>query len=457
MTATGNAKHQAARATTADRVATLRTEISAQLAVIGRLHAQLADLADTRQSVGLPFQTPAARDRADQMARLDRVAARTPNSVPPSGPVAAPVTMPAVAASAEILFTLRQHLTRFTRALIGRYDDKGRFVPGPLAQADLAEHAGWHAAMADYRAEREQWRATIRRDRDAGLCAWPPRPAPVRPAEPAGRNPLVTDPPVSDADVDELLTHLRRVVEHYISRAGLASLLRELEHLEDVALTVLDGVPASEPAPRPTCPWCGRDTLALIHRERSDDVGLHPTRGLIRCVGRHECRCTHPTCACHRGRRHEWHRAAGAADTWTQLANLQTKHQELITLETKALDALERIRGLHRPEYDDGTPAHVIVFESDLPDDHECSSRCYVYVDDASPAYRIGEIEGGTPHHAVPVCAACGDPLADQWPDDYEFDGAVVGLPVFWPCPTIRALDPDQTTTDSPGTDSPDQ
>lgn len=414
--ATGNVKHRAAQAAAVERLQVLRGDIHTQLATIAKLHRQLADLADTRQRVGMPFQTPAAREAADRSARLDRVAARTPNSVPPSGPVPAPVTMPSVSAAAEILFTLRSHVQRYARALIGSYDAQSAFHPGPLTIADLRDHADWHAAMATWRTTYQAWRTQVQADRAAGVCTWPHQPAPTAPPAPAGRNPLVVDPPSSDADVDQLLAHIGRLVDHYTNKPRLYDLLRELEHLQDVALTVLDGVPAKEPAPRPTCPWCGRQSLALIHRERRDKhTGLIRVE-VIRCEGTHTCTCTHETCACHRGRRHEWHRAARPPENWYTLANLQNKHQELTAMETNALDAINRIRQLH-------FETNLQPWAGDCPTpaehQHQALSERYAICLDCPP---LGQ-----------VCAHCADLTEDPIAN--------------WPCPTIQALELDQTDT----------
>lgn len=383
-TATGNAKHQAAQRAAAARSLELRVEIHQLLDTIARLDAQVADLLDSRQSIGPGFQSPASRQRADQQVRADRAAARglvgrvttlgqawmNTTTVLGTGATAAPVTMPAASARAEILFTLQQHIRRLARPAV--------LVALEAEQTEIE---------------------------DAGLCTWP-------------RRDIVRHRPVSDGDVRRLTTDLARLVDGYTNRKGLHALIRDLEHLEETARTVLDGVPAKQQAPRPTCPWCGRDSLVLVHREHGHDVRI------IRCDGDHPCTCTRRFCPCHqpRPRRHEWHQAAGAADTWPALARLQNDYEETTRMETQALDAIARIRQLHEP-----VPIHP--WAEECPDQHE------QHWTEASNADGL-------------ICLGC-DPTYVECASCYDDEGNAR----LWPCPTVEAIDtPDPDSTEQEGT-----
>lgn len=374
----GNAKHQAAVERATEAIAQLRTELRAQLAAVVDLAEQLADLVDTRQSVGLGFQTPEGKELANKQAAADRAAARgltgridtlgqgwmNTTTVLGTGQVPAPVTMPAVSVSAEILFTLRHHVDRLGRRAIA-----------------------------------------------AGLCLLPRLP--------------------ENADVDVLAGRLIRLVDMLNDRRELQALARDLTHLEAQASDIVNG-PAKTNHPGP-CPWCGQHSLVIHHREKGRDSAF------IRCAGTHPCRCEHTFCDCQTNpirHRHEWINSGRAAHNWHTLVRLQRNYQETLDMETKALDAIERVRQLHRPEYDDGEPAYTFVV-TNVPADHECTDQCIAQA----------EVDGADATlHAVLCCAACGDPLQADWPQEYPGDGSVVGLPVFWPCPTARALELDQPT-----------
>lgn len=381
MTA-GNAKHQAAVAAAAEQVVKLRADIHRQLDVVVELAAHLEDLADTRQSVGLGFITPEGRELADKQARADRLAARTPNSVPPSGPVPAPVTMPAVSASAEILFTLRHHVDRLGRRAIA-----------------------------------------------AGLCLIPRLP--------------------ENADIADLATRLRTLVDLITSQRRLAELLRELDHLEEISSNVVDG-PAKTNHPD-ACPWCGRHTLVIHHREPGRDTPV------IRCEGIHLCQCTDPWCPCHRPApahkrpRHEWVNSGRATHTWPQLAREQNHRKELMAIETKATAAVERARQLHQPRtitYPDGSvwTSFVHVPRDQAPADHVCEVVVTEPLADDDPRLwqpYCQDTGNGHSWHAVQICASCGD-----GGDSGDAEHAVI-----WPCPTYRALELDQPDVADAGAD----
>lgn len=390
----GNVKHQAAVAATADQVDELRGDIHRQLQVLRDLDTTLEHLVSTRQSVGLGFMTEAATAARDKQVHADREAARggTLQSLGPvaqrvrwarsttvlgTGQVAAPVTMTAVSASAEIVFTLQHHVRRLAR-------------PAAIAAA-----------------------ATI----------------------PGGKG----RPPIgltTDADIEGLTRQLDDLVDAYTNTQGLQALLRELDHLEELGLEVTEG-PARSSHPD-VCPWCGRPTLVIHHREKGRDAQF------IRCEGRHACECSYEWCDCHRNpirNRHEWVNSGRAAHTWHQLHNLQTKRKELAMLETKALDAIERIRELHTPTYvvDGVEYTHRVMVPGDeiaqLAPDHECVTAgfdaCEIYPDD--PAASV---------HYVPACSEC-QVTVDDGP----------GYRIY-PCPTIRAIDPPEPAAEQPAGDT---
>lgn len=355
---TGNAKHQAAVEATAERVLELRADIATELQVLVDLADQLEDLADTRQSVGLGFMTEDLRRLADQQARADRAAVRTqPEREIPgtdwmnaaailgSGQVPAPVTIAAVSASAEISFALQHHIRRLAPAAV-------------RAAAVLVP--GGH-----------------------------------------GRLPAA---PSSEGDVAQLVEHLALLVDVYSSRPGLEEILRDLDQLEATAREVVDG-PARTRHPEP-CPWCGRPSLVIIHREQGRDTQL------IRCAGRHACECDYEFCDCHRNpfrNRHEWVNSGRAAHTWNELSNLQNARKELAQMETKALDALERVLAVHQPTAGAWVDtAQVAEINALLDDPHVCNDEC----------------EGDA--HLVFACGTCADSDGGWQP---------------YPCATVRALD----------------
>lgn len=392
----GNLKHQAAAERTSERVAELRYDIRRQLLVLVDLDHTLEDLAGTRQSVGLGFMTPEARAAADKQAAIDRGIARgaarisTPglawlgssHIASPAGAAAAPVTMAAVSVSAEILFTLQQHVRRLAK---------------PARELAVRHEAEQLAAPPEIT--------------DDGTVTFR-----------VMLHPLSVEPPTSDGDVVELARHLGRLVEYYASRPGLEAILRELDHLEQKARDVVDG-PSKSNHPEP-CPWCGQHSLVIHHRA--------PGRAemFVRCEGRHRCVCDDEWCACHRnGRhRHEWVNAGraknpvGGRDRYS-LASLITYRKEQAVLETKALDTLERIKALHQPIWTDADDnvhtQYVQVAAEDLAQhapDHVC-------VETGLDACEAPDHEHpGAALHSVPACVECqtttedGDPARYVWP-----------------------------------------
>lgn len=377
----GNVKHQAAVEKTAARVAELHAEISTSLEKIVVLAGRLDDLADTRQSAGLGFMTEQTKQLANKQTERDRAAARNQHAprqhvglkflnaaaVLGSGQVQAPVTINAVSVAAEIRYALLHHLRRMSRTALLRVLEE--------EQASAEDH---------------------------GACPWP-------------RSAITSTALDTDATTRVLAERLQLLVAGYRNRLNLQALSRELQHLEERARDVIDG-PARTNHPDP-CPWCGRRSLVILHRQDGQDVQI------VRCEGHHACECDHEFCDCHRNptrNRHEWINSGRAAHTWHGLHNLQTKRKELAILETKALDAIDQIRELHQPvayypDADDcNDPTHADQHvEAHLSNDAICT---------ACPPTRH-------------VCSTCVDPE----PDEY------VQSPLAWPCPTVQACDLDNT------------
>ncbi len=388
MTPAGNLKHQAAVAATSEQVLVLRSDIREQLTVLVGLVAKLEYLADTRQSVGLGFLTAEGKELANKQTRTDRAAARGQHrargvglkflnsaAVLGTGQVEAPVTMTAVSASAAVLFTMQHQINRLTKT----------------ALLVVLEHE---------QTEQE----------DQGRCTWP-------------RNTLTAVPPTSDGDVDKLAGHLARLVDVYSNRPGLAAMLRDLQRAEADAREVIDG-PAKTNHPEP-CPWCGRHSLAVHHRD------LGRAEMFIRCDGTHRCVCDDETCDCHRNptrNRHEWVNSGRAKNTVSgrsphALTTLIDRRKETTRMEALALDAITTIRAMHQPFWidadGDSHTFYVLVAGTDLEQlapDHTCidlgHDACDVVADD--PASSL---------HSVPGCVECqtrtdvdGQPGHRVWP-----------------------------------------
>lgn len=385
---TGNLKHQAAVAATADKVVGLRIDIHAQLTALVKVADLLEELADTRQSMGAGFISAdmlEARAKADAATRqairipTSRVAEQGPGldwmrAMPgrASGASPAPVTMPAVSVLAEVIFTLRHHIRRLGRT-------------------------GLLVALEAEQAEQE----------DAGVCAWPPRRI----------TRIGIDPDATrTATVRSLAERLDALVDGYTNRVDLAAILTDLDNLRDKASDVIDG-PAKTNDPEP-CPWCGQNSLVIHHRSPGRDAAF------IRCQGRHACECDWDWCNCHRNpvrNRHEWVNSGRATHTWTALKNLQNTRKELTRMETLALDALDRIRTLHAEQ-------QLFPWAGDCtsPDEHR----------DSWEAPTVGDVLICPNCEPVgTVCAYC-LALAD------DVDEAA------YPCPTIQAIDAPTTAPD---------
>jgi hypothetical protein len=400
---TVNAKHQAALAAQDDEAAVLRGDITDTLAILVDLAAHLEALTDSRQRLRARVVTEETRAIFDKQTRLDRAAARgqvgriedtglgwmnNPARIG-TGQVQAPVqTMPALSVVAEIRFTIRHHIRRLGRP----------------AKLIALEH--------------EQTLAE-----DHNVCPWPRHAV------------LVTSLDVGDAGIAHLAQRLAVLVAGYTNRRDLRAIKRELDHLEEAALDITEGMPGKSALPigSETCPHCGRNTLVLLSRV----PGQHAL--VVKCEGTHRCECTWEFCDCHRNprkNRHEWINSGSAAHTFNELHNLQTKRKELTILETKALDAIEQIRTIHQPTVtlEDGTtaPARFPLTGDAVPAHHVCNDDCRT--DD--------EFDGpdGPVVHQVDLCGVCGAvPLTSGYdPDPSE----------VWPCTTYRATQLDDNTTD---------
>ncbi|HXH77292.1 hypothetical protein [Nocardioides sp.] len=401
MTGAGNTKHQVAVEKTADLVAQLQAEISSTLTVVVDLVGRLEDLADTRQSVGLGFMTEQTKDLANKQTRADRAAARNLHparahvglkflngaAVLGSGQVEAPVTMNPVSVVAEIHFAVFQHLRRLSRPALLRLLEH--------EQIGLEDHA---------------------------ICPWP-------------RNPISTTAlDVNETNLKVLADRLSNVVSSYRNRPNLQAILRDLEQLEERARDVIDG-PSRTNHPD-ACPWCGRRTLVILHREFGRDVQV------VRCEGTHACVCDHEFCDCHRNptrNRHEWVNSGRAAHTWHALHNLQTARKETIRMETLALDAITRIRAMHQPFWIDGdgdSRTYYVLIGGDEIDQYAPDHVC---IDIGTDACQVYDDEPASSLHSVPGCIEC----------QVTHDNSGQPGNRLWPCATYRAT---QLETDSPDT-----
>jgi len=388
-----NTRHAAALEEREITMAELRDDIRDTLRHLVALDQQLAAIAEDRDQPTLGFQTPDSKAAQSRATILDRAAARGlharradvglaflnggPN--PGSGTVAAPVAIAATSAAAGIRYGLLHHLRRLTRTA---------------------------TALA---AELEQTALD-----DDNACPWP------RPA--VDGQPL----PV-DATTAQIAQRLWDHVRGYTNRPGLQAIRDDLDTIEDTARDVTDG-PSKSNHPDP-CPWCGRQTLVVHHREHGQRTQT------IRCEGTHRCQCDYTFCGCHRNprdNRHEWVNSGRAANTWHQLHNLITARKEAAHMETRATQAIEEIRNLHQPTITTAEgevlPARFPLAGGAVPAHHVCNDQCTRVSDD-------GPDDDPDVVHEVDLCGTCGQvPLhTGEEPDPDE----------LWPCPTYRAADLD--------------
>lgn len=378
-----NARHVEARDHTAVLIAALRVDIAAQLMILVTLTHQLDDLADTRQAMGLGFQTAEAREARARQDAADRAAARghsgritrtglgwmNPVTIAASGPTEAPVTMPAVSVSAQILMGLRHRIRRLARpAFAALRTEPGIGTPGA--------------------------------------------------ATPAAARLAATRVDPADASVDYLANRLLSLVEITTRRAELEAILRDLEHMTRLASDVVDG-PARTNHPD-VCPWCGRSTLVIHHREPGRDAAF------IRCEGNHACRCNYEWCPCQRPGnrdRHEWINSRHATNDWHQLRRDQEHRRDEVNLERIARDTLDEIRALHQR-----LPLFPVVDDCPSATDHSAEHW--------APDPETGEAICTACPPAAFACSTCRDP--DGWYHP-------------WPCVTATAPGDAQDATDATG------
>jgi hypothetical protein len=386
-----NARHAAALEQRQVTMAELRDDIRTTLRHLVALDRQLAAIAEDRDQVVLGFQTPDSRAAASKATALDRAAARglharreqpglaflnADSTTPASGRVAAPVAIAATSAAAGIRYGLLHHLRRLTRT--------ATIVALELEQTALE---------------------------DDNACPWP-------------RPEIAGAPLPADATTRELAQRVYDHVRAYANRPGLQAIRDDLDRLEEQARDVTDG-PSRSNHPD-ACPWCGRQSLVVHHREQGQPVQI------IRCEGSHACRCDYSFCGCHRNpreHRHEWVNSGRAANTWHQLHNLVTARKEAAAMEYRATEALEQIRQLHRPviiDAHDGAelPARFPLTGDAVPEHHTCNDQCTLVSLD-------GPEDDPDVVHEVDLCGTCGQvPL---------HTGAEPHRDELWPCPTYRA------------------
>lgn len=382
-----NARHAAALEQREITMAELRDDIRKTLRHLVHLDRALGAIAEDRDQIVLGFQTPDSRKAQSKATALDRAAARGLHAhrdepglaflnggpMLGSGRVVAPVAIAATSAAAGIRYGLLHHLRRLTR-------DAGRLA------AELEQ-----TALEDDQA-----------------CPWP--------------RPLVAGQPLpTDATTAQLAQRLWDHVRAYANRPGLESIRDDLDKLEEAARDVTDG-PSKTNHPDP-CPWCGRQSLVVRHRDNGQPVQI------IRCEGDHACTCDYAFCGCHRAprtHRHEWVNSGRAANTWHQLHNLISSRKEATAMEYRATEALEQIRQLHRPvvvdEHDGELPARILM--SEPPEQHDCNDQCEEIPDEPDQPITM---------HAVDICGTCGmHPLVS---------GEEPHRDELWPCATYRAAD----------------
>lgn len=408
----GNAKHQAALAKKKEQVHQLRADIGEVLDRLVALDGQLELLADTRQATGLGFLTPDARAAADDQAVYDRLVRRTQPARPlglkflnreasavGTGPVPAPVTLPAVSASAEIAFTIQHHVRRLAKRLM------------PIVDAIQDDN---YAAFA----------RILRTQEAGGFCYWPQRLLRVET--------LFANPPKTEGTLVDLAGHLKRLVETYPNRDELAAILRDLRFQEAAAAGVVEG-PAAIPYNQP-CPWCGRDSL-VIHQRATGRDELH-----VRCEPQdrqHACTCDDEWCPCHRNpwrHRHEWasslYPKSVDGRNRSSLTRLIEIRKEEAVIEHKATDARQRALALHAE-----IPICLWASECDDPE-HHGSRGAWVEPEDGD------ELICTLCPTSQSTCAHCRD---------------IEGNPVSWPCETVQALELDPPTDTTETTNQPQE
>lgn len=380
---TGNAKHQAAIAASAQDTETLRLEINSLVIELVELAAKLEPLASTKASIGFGFLSQRAQETRLKQEKAERLALRVSASDMadsalgldfmrasagrPSGPIAAPVTITPASCLAEILFALQQHVRKIQRnALIAARS----MVPGskPLTDEQL-------------------------KDPKAVILAY--------------HKPIDAPDDFTIPVLAERLDLYTQVIEE---RPTLRAIIRDLTHLRDMANEVVNPSKTNFGDP---CPWCDRPTLTVFNPATSEQ------HIRITCEGDHACFCDDQWCACQRNTtkdghtfRHEWINTGRASNpiggrSRNALVQLIADRKETARLETINTDAVERIRELHYQE-------ELAPFIQD------CDVATHRHHD--GPVCLEGSV-------AAVICGHCYDLTADY-------------RAAAWPCPTIQALEP---------------
>lgn len=413
------AKQHVAAAAKSDLIDQLRADIATELTTLVEQATQLRAIAGTRHRVGPRFLSPATRERLDDQVREDRKARRTlpvrvdkktgepvlgqdwlnrDTALAGVGEAPAPAQPAITSADADILFTLQHWVQRLARIL------------------------------------RDQLKAA-----DAGqFCLWPAPPAAV----------IHYD---LGADVDVLADQLRLLVAGYSDRHRLERILRELTWSSKQAAEVIQGPARTEHSD--PCPWCGRRSLVVHHR---DENGAELNHQIIRCERLdvdHACECDDPVCSCHTANggnpyshRHEWsgaynRRHHGSLD---YLRILIDEAQEIRAMETRATDRLHAIAALHTPTYGDHQLYGYIPWtDRYLPAGHVCVQRPTNLAEKSVSQQADADHNGhwcipGRRHYVL-GCIECNQRTPS--------DALVIVEP--WPCPTwqLTQLDlPDPAT-----------
>lgn len=214
----------------------------------------------------------------------------------------------------------------------------------------------------------------------------------------------------TDPTLDQLLGHLGHLVRLTPAASALRPLVRDLERVKESADLLVNGQDRARLGD--PCPHCELMTLV-----RHLDTGLTICDRTVTAEHYDACVCPDPMCECKRSPisfRHTWHdnpKDKTQRSVW-DLYGLINHHKEVAKLETKAQDAVTRIRALHQP-------FPVYGFASDCPE---------------PVTHTHDELASGDR-----VCISCGVLLqaCGHCTHDTDDDWTV------YPCPTLRAIDGD--------------
>lgn len=119
----------------------------------------------------------------------------------------------------------------------------------------------------------------------------------------------------------QLRRRVRALAYACTSPTLLKDLVRDLQHLVDIATTYVDGQErVAMPDP---CPHCDTKSLVVNHRTHTIRCDRDPVTGQ-----QHPCRCGDPYCRCALNpfeNRHEWQRARTGPGSWWSLSDLQER------------------------------------------------------------------------------------------------------------------------------------